>query len=314
MNRAGAAVAGALLCFCAAARADVAAITSQNADALTLVDTKTLAVIATLPLPGKPAAVAVDGPRGRVLAVATETARLHVFDLSGHPLAVWPLQGAPFAVAFRPESGTALVGDITGFLREIDPATGKELQSWTAGAMPAGIAARPGLIVLANRDDDSVTLMAGETRREIAVGHHPFGVALHGERAFAAELLSNSVSVIDLADARVIARIPTGARPYAVAFAAGKGFVSNQYGASVSVFDAETFAPLGEIATEDYPEGIAATADGARILVANWFSDSLQIIDAERLEVVETLAMPAGPRAFGGFIGAVPQGSLSALP
>ncbi len=303
VGRMRAALAGAALCIAGAACADVAAIPSQNADALTLVDTDTLAVIATLPLPGKPAAAVVDGKRGRVLVVATETARLHVFDLTGQPLADWPVKGSPFAVEVRPETGLALVSDITGWLREIDPATGAELRRWATGAMPSGIAARPGLIAVANRDDDSVTLIEGERRREVKVGRHPFGITLHGGRAFVTDVLSDRVSVIDLTTAQVIATIPTGERPYALAFAAGKGFVTNQYAASLTVFDAETLAPLAEIETGDYPEGIAATADERRIFVANWFSDSLQVIDPETLEVTHTLDMPAGPRAFGSFIG-----------
>jgi YVTN family beta-propeller protein len=36
--------------------------------------------------------------------------------------------------------------------------------------------------------------------------------------------------------------------------------------------------------------------------VANWFSDTLSIIDAETLAVVGTAAVGAGPRAFGTFI------------
>ena len=50
-------------------------------------------------------------------------------------------------------------------------------------------------------------------------------------------------------------------------------------------------------------ESIAATADGNRILVANWFSDTVQAIDPAGMAVVETLDMPEGPRAFGQFIG-----------
>lgn len=298
-----AALSGAAFSFAGAACADVAAIPSQNADALTLVDTDTLAVIATLPLPGKPAAAVVDGQRGRVLAVATETARLHVFDLSGQPVADWPVEGSPFAVEVEPETGMALVGDITGTLRGIDPATGAELRRWATGAMPSGIAAQPGLIAVANRDNDSVTLIEGDRRREVKVGRHPFGIALRDGRAFVTDVLSDRVSVIDLAGAQVIATIPTGERPYAVAFAAGKGFVTNQYAASLTVFDAETLAVLAEIETGDYPEGITATADERRIFVANWLSDSLQVIDPETLEITHTLDMPAGPRAFGRFIG-----------
>ncbi|MGQ0566700.1 MAG: YncE family protein [Gemmobacter sp.] len=264
------------------AHADIAAITSQNADRLTLVDTDTLETLASVPLPGKPAAVAVDGPRGRVLAVSVDTATLHVFDLSGRALATFPLGGAPLGLAIRPETGMALVTDWTGFLREIDPATGAEVRRWPVGATPSGVAVA-----------------------RVAVGRHPFGVTLHGGHAFVTNVLGNSVSVIDLDTDTVTATIPVGERPYAVAFAAGRGFVTNQYGASITVFDAVTYGIVGEIATGDYPEGIAATADGRRILVANWFSDNVQVIDAGKLAVVETLHMPAGPRAFGNFIAAV---------
>lgn len=302
----GAAICLACLYAVHEARADLAAITSQNADALTLFDTESLEIVASLPLPGKPAAVATDAGRDLILAVATDPAALHVFDLSGTARAVWPLPDGAFGVAIRPESGTALVSVITGFVAEIDPESGRELSRWQTGAMPSGLAAEPGLIVVTNRDADSVTLISDGDAREVATGHHPFGVTLYEGRAFVTDVLSDQVSVIDLAGARVIARIPTGERPYAVAFAAGKGFVSNQYEASLTVFDADSLEVLTSIATEDYPEGVAATADESRILVANWFSDTVQVIDSQSLEVIARLEMPAGPRAFGRFVAAKP--------
>ena len=73
-----------------AGAAEIAAVTSQNAGVLTLVDAATLAVVSETPLPGKPAAAAVDGPRGRALAVAVETRRLHVFDAAGRERAAIP--------------------------------------------------------------------------------------------------------------------------------------------------------------------------------------------------------------------------------
>ncbi|MBK4218203.1 YncE family protein [Paracoccus caeni] len=311
-NSAGAALIWAA--FCAPGLADVAAITSQNADLLTLLDTDRLATIAELPLPGKPAAVAVDGPRSRVLAVAVDSGRLHVFDLTGRKLAEWPLAGAPFAVVIRPDTGTALITDITGFLREIDPATGRELQNWQVGTMPSGVAVGVDLIAIANRDDNDISLISPTGSRRIAVGEHPFGVTLHEGRIFVTNVLSDSVSVIDPALDQIVATIPTGERPYAIAFSAGKGFVTNQYSASITVFDADTYEMLTEIETDEYPEGIATSADG-HIFVANWFSDSLQVIDPTRLEVTQTLPMPAGPRAFGSFIGQPAQGAgFSALP
>ena len=286
----------------AAALADIAAITSQNAGALTLLETGDWTVVATVPLPGKPAAVAVDAARDRVLAVAVETKRLHVFDLTGRPLATHDLPGAPFGIAVLPGNGHALITDWTGALHEVDPASGDTLRRWTTGATPSGVATDGALIVTADRDANAVTIIRGTTVSHLAVGEHPFGVTLHDGRAYVTNVLGNSVSVIDLGTDRVIATIPTGERPYAVAFAAGKGYVSNQYAASVTVFDSTTHAPLAEIETGDYPEGIAATAEDRHILVANWFSDSLTVIDTATDTAVQEIAMPEGPRAFGAFI------------
>lgn len=302
----GAVLATVLSNFAPAAHADLAAITSQNAERLTLLETDSQQVLADIALPGLPAAVVADGKRGRVMAIAVDSRRLHVFDLSGRALADWPLPGAPFGLAVRSDSGTALITGWDGFLREFDPASGRQLASWPVGAGASGVAEANGVIVTANRDDDSITIITASGSRRVAVGQHPFGVTLRAGRAFVTNVLSDSVSVVDLATAQELRRIPTGARPYAVAFAAGKGFVSNQYDASLTVFSADDFAVLAQIATDDYPEGIAATANGAQLLVACWFSDSLQVIDPQTLHVTATLAMPAGPRAFGAFVTAQP--------
>lgn len=295
-------LAGVALCFAALpALADFAAITSQTADRLTVLDLDSGEVVVSMPLAGKPAALAVDAARGRIYAIAVETEDLHVFDLEGRPLRAWPLKTAGFAVAVEAATGHLLVTDMGGAVLTFDPRTGAVLSRRDAGAMTSGIDHAEGVTVVANRDANSVTIYREGDSRSVTVGEHPFGVTLHDSRAFVTNVLSDSVSVIDLARAEVLAEIETGERPYAVAFAAGKGFVTNQYGASLTVFDAGTLAPLAEIATDDYPEGISATPDGRRIVVANWFADTVQIIDAESLEVTRTIEVPAGPRAFGRF-------------
>lgn len=285
---------------------DIAAITSQTAGTLTLVDTDTAEVLSTTPLPGHPAAVSIDAVRDRIMAVAVDTGLLHVFDMAGRPVAQHPVAGAPFGLAIRPETGTALITDQTGVLREIDPDTGAEIAAWPVGSMPSGVAAVPGLIVTADRDADAVTLIRGDGTTALPVGHHPFGVTLHDGLIFTADVLDDTVTVIDPGNGSILARIPTAERPYAVAFAAGQGFVTNQYDSTVTIFDAATFAVTGMIDVGDYPEGIAATADGDRIVVANWFSDTVSLIDTATRQVVAEVDVPEGPRAFGLFIAPTP--------
>ncbi|MHC2666973.1 YVTN family beta-propeller protein [Bradyrhizobium diazoefficiens] len=108
--------------------------------------------------------------------------------------------------------------------------------------------------------------------------------------------------MIDIATGSEIGRVPVGMRPYAVALAQGRGFVTDQYGGTVSVFDLATLKPVKRINVGDYPEGINATADGKRIIVACWESNTLDIIDTTELKVIGEVKTGDGPRAFGAFL------------
>ena len=251
------------------ARADLAAVTSQTAETITLIDTERMSVLAQIAVPGKPAAVAVDPDRGRIAAVAVESGMVHVLDPDGRPLVAARVGAHPFGIAFAPD-GLLLVGDSGqgGQMHEVDPASLTILRSHPAGAWPAGLDQVGPWRAIAIRDEDRLLIQGPDGTRSVAVGHHPFGVTLHQGRAFVTNVLDHDVSVVDLESARQIARIPTGKRPYAVTFAEGRGFVSNQDDASVSVFD-----------------------------------DTMQRIDARTLQIIDEIQLPPGPRAFGRFVG-----------
>ena len=56
----------------------------------------------------------------------------------------------------------------------------------------------------------------------------------------------------------------------------------------------------------EYPEGVAATPDGGLVVVTNWFSNTVTLVDPEALEVIGEIATGDGPRAFGAFIAPAP--------
>ena len=175
--------------------------------------------------------------------------------------------------------------------------------------MASGVAVTPDgkTILVADRDDNAVSIIdvaSFQRKGTIQVGRHPFGIIVDpaGVRAYTADVESDSVSVIDIAGRRVIATLKTGSRPYTVALAGGRIFVANQHADSVSVFDEQSLARLTEIPVGEYPEGIAGTADGGRVMVACWFSNELWAIDPLRLRVAGKATTGDGPRAFGLFV------------
>jgi len=52
----------------------------------------------------------------------------------------------------------------------------------------------------------------------------------------------------------------------------------------------------------EYPEGIMPSFNGETLIVANWFSNSISILNAKTLEVVGEIDVGDGPRAFGNFL------------
>lgn len=286
---------------------DLAFVTSQNGNALSVVDLNDGRIIAHADIPGAPAPVAYDPAQGRVYVIAADTGRLHVLDEAAQPLTGTDLGAGAFGLAILGDGVVvtdwygARVTRLDGDLRPV----------WSAatGEAPAGVAvsADGALVATADRDADAVSILdaaTGDLRHRVATaGAHPFGITFHDGRLFTADVQSDLVSVIDPVAGVLVGQVPTGSHPYALAFAAGRGFVTDQYDGTVTVFDATTLAVLDQVPVGDYPEGIASLPDGSGVAVANWDSDSLVVLDATTLQITAEIEMPSGPRAFGSFTG-----------
>ena len=286
---------------------DLAFVTSQNGNAVSIVDLDTQEVLAETTIAGAPAPVAYDPSVGRAFVMAAETGLLSVLDETGAIIATREMGEGAFGLAVAPDGGVFVTDWYAARLTRL----GADLQPlWQAqtGTAPAGVAvsADGALVATADRDADAISIFdagSGQRLYQVATaGPHPFGITWHGGRFWTADVQGNSVSVIDPAG-QLLGQLPTGSHPYAVAFAGGRGFVTNQYGSSVTVFDPARLEVIDTILTGDYPEGIAALPDDSGVIVANWDSDTMQIIDAATLTITAEIDMPAGPRAFGQFTG-----------
>ena len=287
---------------------DLAFVTSQNAEMVTLVDLQSGEVLAQTPVAGKPAAVAYDPVAARAYVMAADTGRLYVLDERGGVKASRNLGEGAFGLAAAPQGGLFVTDWFAARLIHLDRNLQKAWEVPT-GAAPAGDAASAdgALVATADRDDDQVSIFDGRTgallHRVKTAGPHPFGITWHDGRFWTADVQGDSLSVIDPVAGMLAGQVATGSHPYAVAFAGGRGFVTNQYDGTLTVFDPATLTVQDEIAVGDYPEGIGALPDGDGVVVANWESDTLVVVDAETLAITAEIGLPSGPRAFGQFTG-----------
>lgn len=301
-------VAAMVLSFTPAFAGDLAFITSQNGNAVSVIDLTTREIIAQSTVEGAPAPVAYDPRAGRAYVISADTGRLNVLDEDARIIDGSELGEGAFGVAIAPDGGVFVTDWYDGQLLRLD-STLKELWAADTGAAPAGVAVSgDGLLVAtADRDDNQVSLFDSRTgqliRRIKTAGEHPFAITFHADRIWTADVKSDTVSVLDPLKGKLIGQIETGSHPYGIAFAGGRGFITNQYASTLTVFDPDSLEVLDEVEVGDYPEGIAPLPDGSGVTVANWDSDTVTVVDAKTLEITAEIEMPAGPRAFGQFTG-----------
>ena len=286
-------------------------IVNQGSETVSVVDLATLAVVATIPVNGKPAGVAISPGGGKVYVTAPDAHDVAVIDTTlGAVIARFAVGGGPLGIAVHPVSGAIYVADwYSKALHVIDPLTGAVLANLEAGQSPSGIAltSNGARALTADREDNTVSVFDTATNlriAQIAVGQRPFGVTIDpsGDIAYTANVGSNDVSVIDLAALRVIATVPVGRRPYAVAVSTHNVFVTDQYGGTVTVFQRDNRAVVATIPACDHPEGINYDWTTGQIYVACWFDNELIRIDATALKITGRVKVGDGPRAFGDFL------------
>ncbi len=124
---------------------------------------------------------------------------------------------------------------------------------------------------------------------------HMVAVAKDRGLAFVANIGSDSVTVIDLALGSRLAAIETGdgAEGIAVTPDGRQVWVTNRGEDTVSVIDASTRAPIVKLAAGAFPIRAEATADGRFVLVTNAKSNDLSVFSTRDLSEVRRVRFDA---------------------
>ncbi|HEX7040281.1 MAG TPA: hypothetical protein VF202_09225 [Trueperaceae bacterium] len=123
-------------------------------------------------------------------------------------------------IAMSPDGRTVwVVNPDADTVTALDAATFAAGEPIGVGREPWSVAVAPsGTIVVMNRRDGSLTLLAAGERTDVPVGPEPGGLALSpsGRLAYVTVSSADEVAVVDLASRRVVRRVPVGRYPWAV--------------------------------------------------------------------------------------------------
>lgn len=191
-----------------------------------------------------------------------------------------------------------------GTVSVIDTAINGVVATVTVGARPSGAAVKsPGdRVYVTNRDDKNVSVIDTTTNTvvaTIAVGNNPLGIAIDpaGTPAYVVNNGDNNVSVIDTTTNAVVGTIPVGNDPSHVTVGPSgrRAYVSNNSNASVTVIDSGFQSVVATIPVGNIPEGVAVDPAGNRLYVANSGPNSVSVVDTASNAVVATVPVGLTP-------------------
>ena len=272
-------------------------VTNVDDNTVSVIDTASNTVVATIPVGGFPDGVATtpDGTHAYVTNGFDST--VSVIDTASNTVvATIPVGAAPSAVAITP-NGTHPNED-DGRLHQP-------------------------LVYVTNEAENTVSVIdtASNTVVDtIPVRQEPNGVAVtsDGTHAYVTNQLDDSVSVIDTASDTVVATIPGFTLPIGVAITPNGtdpygredrrhqslAYVTNHVStidgsnfpaSAVSVIDTGRNTVVATIPVGQFPNGVAITPDGTHAYVANQGDGTVSVIDTARNNVVATIPVGAGP-------------------
>jgi len=151
------------------------------------------------------------------------------------------------------------------------------------------------LLIAANRDNDSVTIVTLGNRKvvhEIPVGHHPEGVSWVGNGPLALVTLhgDDKIVFIDTVAGRVIEKLKVENEPYGIVVTRDgtKAYVSHDYPGMVSEIDIAARKVLRTIKSGNWSRGIAIDPAEKMLYVSDFYTARLHALDIAAGKLVDT--------------------------
>lgn len=263
--------------------------------AVSVIDTTTGAVTATIPTRYAVSGLAVSPDGSRLYATDPASGTVSVIDTAaGGVTATLRVGRGPLGVAMSPDGRTAYVAGDTdpGTVAVIDTATVTVTRMIPVGGNPAAVAVTPDGRTAYVTDDASNTVSVidtgtGTVTATTPVGEYPGAgqypsavtTTADGRYAYVASPQIGGVAVIDTSSDTLAGRIPTSG--FMIVPSGGRR--AYLLGGGLAVIDTTTNTVTRTVPTDLRPTSGAVSHDGHRLFLADSAADTVTIIDTAGL-------------------------------
>jgi len=269
-------------------------------NSVSVIDTSTNEVVATVGVGSAPSGVAVSPDGSRVYVTNGDDTSVSVIDTSTNEVvATVDVGSAPSGVAVSPDGSRLYLLSIYVGVIVFDTSTNEVVATVGLDDYLHYIAVSPdgSRVYVGNYFDYSVSVIDTSTNEVVAtvgVGSSPAGVAVSpdGSRVYVGVVANGSVRVIDTSTNEVVEEVGGGSPPTSVAVSPDGSLLYVAVGSddSVIVFDTSTNEVVATVGVGSYPYGFAVSPDGSRLYVNNYFGDSVSVLSAP-----PSVTAPAAP-------------------
>jgi YVTN family beta-propeller protein len=304
-------------------------VTNERSGDLSVIDSATHEVIATVPLGKRPRGIHAS-PDGRTIYVALSGSpiappgvdestlpppdksadAIGVFDVGENKLVRLIRAGSDPEEFDLSKDGTLLFcsNEDAGLTSIVDIATGQVLASIPVGPEPEGVTTSPDgkLVYVTSEQGGTVAVIdtvAHKTIKTIPVGNRPRDVAFFpdGTKAYVTRENDGVISLIDVIRQQPVQTIELGPqgeiKPMSVILSrdATKAYVSGGRGKKVFVVDTTTNEVTASFVVGDRPWGLALSPDEKILYTANGPSNDVSVIDLASQKVIKKIKVGASP-------------------
>jgi YVTN family beta-propeller protein len=295
--------------------APLAYITNGDSNNVSVIETATNTVIATVNVSDGPFGVVATSDGKKVYVANLGSNNVSVIDTATNSVTDSIYVGKqPRGIAVSPD-GTKIyvVNSASNNVSVIDTVTNNVIATVNVEWIPYGVAVNPdgtkayvtnGDLGNENNTVSVIDTVSNTVIATVNVGGIPYGVAVtpDGTKVYVANWGSDNVSVIDTATNTITARVNI-TRPIGITVNPdGKKVYVTNGSSNVSVIDVANNTVIATVNVGSSPFGVAVTPDGKKVYVVNSDSNNVSVIDTATNAVTATVPVGNNPRAFGQFI------------
>jgi YVTN family beta-propeller protein len=285
-------------------------VSNSGSDTVSVIDTTTHNVVATVATGKAPVNPTFTPDRRKVYVSNSQAGTLSVIDVATNQANTIPAGGdRPSGLAFSPDGMTLYVSFLSedyvspGALVSIDLSTGKASPPIPMGADPERIALTPSgdRLYVNNLLDGTMAIIDTATSKVtamITLGDLPFNplMAPDGSVVYVGVMSANHIAVIDTKTNQITRTIPADS-PNGMTFSTDfqSLFVSNALSGTVQEVSLTMDKVLKTQMVGGLPGNIALLPDGKHAYMVRPDGSTVEVLDVSSLMIVNTITVGTGP-------------------